>query len=519
MSCLVTLIGRKGVRRQDTDTLAPAPRAPGALKRRTHVRSGTARAVLLAATLSSVTPQAHAQSTAVRRARTAAATRATATRPESTTALPLSRRATAIDPAILAAAVPQQPASRTAISRTGLERILGRSRVPLRVVGTGGVTDLAPSADSVHLRAGDFVFRKMSDTARRVAVRDATSPGPGPGVNPVPDTHTDSAVVPPSATGGVAYGLPYRWLSVDSAGVQRLLIPYFIISGGGLSYDVASRKYRGIALVGVEDSLHPNAGPVGLPKALQLQLTTTRGGRVTPLQLAIGHTGLDYDSVSIESNDSTTVRIRTGADLTGIIVPVPLQSMTVALIPQQKTLQGFGLATTEIAVTLPRGMARADTVDVAFSATSAPVRPASIRVTGAGTSTVRLRSGRPGPDSIRAYLDGVFVGETVVTFERPWAFVGATIAGIVLGGLARFFGAARRKRVKSLYWDVLKGSPFGLIAAAAGAIGLDLFHFKLDDPGTWIAVMLTAALGAWFGKGVIDRAAPTAGAGSKPASV
>jgi hypothetical protein len=182
--------------------------------------------------------------------------------------------------------------------------------------------------------------------------------------------------------------------------------------------------------------------------------------------------------------------------------------MTLALIPQQRSLAGLGLSTTDITVALPRGMPRTATASVSFLATGAPVRPASVRVTGADVSTVRLRSGMPGADTIRAYIDGVLAGETVVVFAPPWSFLAATLAGILLGGSARFVAAKRRKRLGALSWDIVKGAPFGLLAAAAGAIGLDWLQLKLDDPGTWIAVMLTAALGAWLTSRLLQRALP-----------
>ena len=58
---------------------------------------------------------------------------------------------------------------------------------------------------------------------------------------------------------------------------------------------------------------------------------------------------------------------------------------------------------------------------------------------------------------------------------------------------------------RALYWDIVKGAPFGIIAAAASAIGLDLLQLKIDDPGAWIAVALTSAIGGWAGTRVLDR--------------
>jgi hypothetical protein len=409
----------------------------------------------------------------------------------------------------------QRPAAKT-ISRARLESVLGGgAAAKISVVRAAGeVATLPPTRDSVTIRPGEIVLRKTSDTALRVAARTTVThgatghplpPGPGDTAHPSPTLVPAPAARPHDAT----YAVPYRWLMVDSAGVERVLVPYFVLDGGGLTYDVASRTYRGTALVGVEDTLHPGEGPVALPRAVSLQLTTTSsGGRVAPRQLAIGHTSLDYDSVRIESADSTQVRIRTGADQLGVVVPIPVRAITVGLVPQQPSLEGLGLATTEIAVTLPRGMGRTDTANVIFSSTRAPVRPGHVQVTGDAPATVRLRSGAPGPDSIRAFLDGVKVGETVVTFEPPWSFTGATLAGLLLGGLARFVGAKRRKRVRALGWDLLKGAPFGVIAAAASAVGLDLLQLRIDDPGTWVAVMLTAAIGAWTGSRLLERVAP-----------
>src|SRR3954468_2755205 len=135
---------------------------------------------------------------------------------------------------------PQRAAS-TTISRARLQQVLGASTA-LRVVRASGVTDLSPSAAAVTVAPGEFVFRKMSDTARRVAR---------------PSPHSPSS-------GVVTYAMPYRWMTVDSAGVERVLMPYFVILGGGLSYDVATRTYRGVALVGVEDTLHEGADAVTL---------------------------------------------------------------------------------------------------------------------------------------------------------------------------------------------------------------------------------------------------------------
>jgi hypothetical protein len=407
-----------------------------------------------------------------------------------------------------------QPTASRQISRARLQEALGGER-SVRVVRESGVSDVSPAAAVVNLAPGEFLFRKLSDTARLTRARVGTTPLENPGVRPdVPNVQPvpplPAPPPPPSRSTDATFAMPYRWMTVDAAGVERILVPYFVLLGGGLSYDVASRTYQGRALIGVEDTLNASADPVTLARPLRMVLATTRGGRISPAQIAIAHTSLDYDSVRIESPDSNIVHISTRADQAGIFIPIPVLGVSIAMTPQQRRLQGFGLSTTDIGVTLPRGMGRTDTAVVTFSSTGSPVHPNQVRVSGAEGATVRLRSGLPGPNTIRAFIDGVEVGQTEVVSETPISFLVATVLGILLGGAARFVGGKRRKRVRSLPWDVARGAPFGLLASIASAVGLDLAQLKLGEPGALPAIMVTAAIGAWLGAKVLDRGGASA---------
>lgn len=417
-----------------------------------------------------------------------------------------------------------RPAAQHTVTDTRLRVLLGASPAALRVVRASGVSDV-PARGGVTVTPGEFVFRKVSDTARRVsrvpgAVRPPSVPAPTPPATTPAATPADTQAngkptIPappvgsptPSRAAATAFAMPYRWLTIDSTGTEHVLIPYFIVIGGGLTYDVGSRQYRGTALVGVEDSLARTAEPIPLPKPLRMQLlATSSGGRVAPAQLAISHTSLDYHSVRIESPESTYVRIRTSADPAGVIIPIRVLNLSVTLTPRAIVLQGFGLATTDVTLALPRGMARSDSAVVSFSSRGTSVRPASVTVTGASGGSVRLRSGLPGADTVRAFLDGVEVGEIAVRSEPPVAFGAATLLGTILGGAARFVSAKRRKRARALPWDIVRGAPFGVVVALGSAVGLDLLHLKLGEPGALPAIVVLAALGAWAGARVLGGA-------------
>src|SRR5205823_3850223 len=89
------------------------------------------------------------------------------------------------------------------ISRGHLEQVLGRSPGAIRVVRPTGVSDLGANEAAVGIRPGEFVFRKMADTAKR-----------------------GGKVKVPSRPSAAAWIMPYRWLTIDSAGVERVLVPY-----------------------------------------------------------------------------------------------------------------------------------------------------------------------------------------------------------------------------------------------------------------------------------------------------
>src|SRR5687768_4908132 len=381
------------------------------------------------------------------------------------------------------------------IDRSRIDRVLGGPDTALRVVRPSGATTVPQAADSVRIKPGEFIFRKTSSSAIKlnraataavnVSATDSAvhTDSVGETTDPTIITHSPNTTTAVATLSGEAYAMPYRWFTVDSLGVEHVLVPYFIVVGGGLEYHAASRTYRGIALVGVEDTLHPTSGPMPFPQPLRMQLTTTSGGTVSRFQLALTHTGLDYDSVTIEAPGATTVRVRTSTDQQGVLIPIPIRAMTVKMNPRQKAIQAFGLATTDIAVNLPRGFRRTDTTSITVSGTSSSPRPGTLELVGTTPSFVTIRSGMPGQDTITAYVDGEPAGETIVTFKPPWIFLSALLGGLLLGGLARFTGGKRLKKLKYLLRDLVRGAPFGVIVALGAALGLDWFGIKLDDPG------------------------------------
>jgi hypothetical protein len=369
------------------------------------------------------------------------------------------------------------------LDRARVERVLGFGTFAassLKVVRPTGIEAVRPTAATVGVAPGDLVFRKVGSGA-------------------VPERGRS-----PASADLKAYQLPYRWLTIDRSGVERLLIPRLIVHGNGLAYDPAARIFRGKAMIGVEDSLHPGEGPQPLERPLRIQLSLTGPGEVAPNRLAIAHTSLEYDSVTISARDSVTVRVHTATDPAGIQIPVQVYRPTIELSALPSELQGFGLGTATISVGLPPGYSRTDTITVRFRSHTLNVRPARLRVTADADNEAKIRSGTPGRHTIRAEVDGMRAASTDVVFVWPWLFLSAALLGLVIGGAAAFFGS-RVEKSRSMGLAILKGTPFGLLTAVAAALGLDWLGLHLDDAGTWMGVMLTSALGAYGGERTLKR--------------
>jgi hypothetical protein len=80
-------------------------------------------------------------------------------------------------------------------------------------------------------------------------------------------------------------------------------------------------------------------------------------------------------------------------------------------------------------------------------------------------------------------------------------FLTAAVVGILLASWAKRSDDGSQ----SLGSVLVRAAPFGLIAAIAAAIGIDLVGLKLaGQPLSWAAVALVAAFGAWLGRKVFE---------------
>jgi hypothetical protein len=393
-------------------------------------------------------------------------------------------------------AAPQPPVRRAPVAQPGrvvripvskISTMIGTSAsdTALRFVRAGKASPLTSSADSVSLQPGDFVFRKVA-MAARMEPRKPNAPRSAPAV----------------------YELPYRWITVDSTGAPYALRPRLEVEGGGLTFDPATRAYRGRALVGLEDSLRANGTRSRLPVPLRMMLTLqARGGTVTPNALAIDHTSLDYLPIEFRASDTVNLvaRIRTAVDTAGVTIALRALLPRLILRVSPSVVEGFGLASAHLSVELPPGIDAATKVRVDFGSSSVAVDPQSVIAAPNEINAASIRSSTPGEVTLVAQAAGFESASEIVRFTWPWRFLSASVVGVALGALMGFGAGKRMKRWASLPKIFVRGAPFGVVVALLSALGVDALGAHLNNPGAWIGVVATAALGSWGGPKVLAR--------------
>jgi hypothetical protein len=371
------------------------------------------------------------------------------------------------------------------VNREQIDRALGtRANAEIRVVRPSGQVALPASQTSVALKPGEWIVRKTADTA---VLAPQASRNPASGTTPKV----------------LAGSLPVEYLTVDSAGTVSVFVPRVVLQGGGLIYDGAARLFRGSAYVGIEDKGRLAGPPRELASPLAMLLTLTRAGDIAPATLAVKHTGLDYVPIQVSTRaaDSLQLHVQATGDSAGVDVPLPIYTPHLTLHVAPRAIEGFGLATTQLSVALPPGLTSRDTVLVRLESPDLQFTPSTINAAANGSNTITLRSGVPGAHEITAYADGMAPSAQSIRFAWPWLFLTAAAAGILLAGWAR----RSDNRRQSFSRAVAKGAPFGLIAAIAAAIGIDLVGLKLaGQPLSWAAVAVVAAFGAWVGRKVFE---------------
>lgn len=355
-----------------------------------------------------------------------------------------------------------------------LRRMAVRTPVLVRTDGAQGDT-LRPEVDSLRLLPGQVLVAELRDTGRVVV--------------PVPQGHL----------------LPWLFVTADPHTRRALALRPFV-AGDPLQY--TGTAFRGAVTLGLVDTLQPDRAD-SLPTPIWFHISSDAGD-ARPQDLAIRHTSLPpYSSVITAAfpGDSVRVLVQPALTLSPIATWLAVRRTLLQLEPATSRILGFGLATTELHVSLPVE-AGSQKRDVIVTARRGVPKPSVLSLAGGESGISVIRSSAVGRDTVIATSGQLRSGALELVYAWPFVFLAAALLGGVIGSLMDAAAVRRRGTPASRRAYVASGLAAGVFAAVAMVIGLNVTGTSLPQTSGEATVFVVAALGTVLGLRGLKRALP-----------
>ncbi len=385
-------------------------------------------------------------------------------------------------------------------------RVIPRAEIPmmfresLAVRGVARQTD--KYVDTVRASPAGLSLATNQVLALHVGVRPTYVAGPAVPSSAGPtDRGRSPASVESSQVDFAHYILPTRYLATDAAAKTTMVLRPIYATGTRLTYDPSAHIFRGVLLVGLEDSVAPSEF-VTLAKPIEFQFPGD-ANTMNPGTVAITHTNLPLDSIIVTAPqatvlDSVLIRIIPQLDPGGINVSMPVTPAL--LFPKGLSqIQGLGLEDAAVVVEVVGATVR-DPVVVTLTATNGSFDSGQVSLGRSGSATARLRSRGTGPVTVSAMAPGFVPATGSVSFVFPWMFLIAALAGGAVGGTIKWSNGTVRT-VTAAASTAGRGAAVGIVAAVVYyAIRVNLLPVTIDIQYlNEAAVFALALLGGWLG--------------------
>jgi hypothetical protein len=168
---------------------------------------------------------------------------------------------------------------------------------------------------------------------------------------------------------------------------------------------------------------------------------------------------------------------------------------------------GFGLATTELHVSLPVE-AGSNRRDVVLSARHGVPQPSVLQLAGGESGVSVIRSSGVGRDTVLVTSGPLRSEPLELVYAWPLLFLVASLLGGLVGSLMDAAAVRRRGTSASRRAYVVSGLAAGVFVAVATVIGLNVTGVDLPATSGEAAVFVVAALGAVLGLRGLRRSLP-----------
>jgi hypothetical protein len=172
---------------------------------------------------------------------------------------------------------------------------------------------------------------------------------------------------------------------------------------------------------------------------------------------------------------------------------------------ERAEIQGYGLETTVVHIESV-GLEKPAGRRVQLGAKpSAFFEPAAAQLSQDGTATVVLRSDSPGPVTITASAPGLAAGSATVVFLWPLQTLVFGLIGGLVGGLLRLLPRGRRIAARQFVVGLVVAVLTGFLVFFLYAVGVNVLPVEPKVSVGAVLVLVVAALGAWFGTGLLAK--------------
>ena len=362
-----------------------------------------------------------------------------------------------------------RPLAGQVVTRADLDRLRAAAiRVPVILqAGTAVADTLRRDVDSLRLKPTQVLVAELPDTSHRF--------------------------------------LPFLFLAAQPHASRPLALrPY--VDGSPLEF--TGTTFRGSVALGLVDTLQPGR-TVTLPVPIWFHLSA-EAGAVNPADVPIRHTSLPPSAAVVTATapgDSLRVLIQPALTLTPITTWLAVHRTLLTVEPATVRITGFGLASTELHVTMPASVGAARR-DVVLSARRGAPDPSVLTIAAGETGRSTIRSSGVGRDTITATSGPLRSAPLELVYGWPFLFLAAALLGGIVGSVMDCEAIRRRGTPASRRAFVVSGVAAGLFAAVAIVIGLNVTGVDLPQTSGEAVVFVVAVLGTVLGLRGLRRALP-----------
>jgi hypothetical protein len=268
-------------------------------------------------------------------------------------------------------------------------------------------------------------------------------------------------------------------LTLPPAGPGRpIKVDAWAIDRTGLMLDGARSAYAGTFAIALVDALNPGA-TTKLARPVAVAITAKGATSVDPRPLRIASLQEWHDVSLVVAGvpgASYPVAISADPNSAGQTIDLSVAHPRIQLLSRPSSFVGWGIGQGTVDV-IASGMSAPEGFRVALHATRGTLDSSLVSLDATGHGSTRLRSSADAESVVTVRTEGVLSEPLAVTFDPPWLFLGAAIAGGLAGAFLRGRGRAHWRKALAI------GAVSAVVMTLAYTLGIDWLSGVVDTAG------------------------------------